>query len=230
MIQTMENHKFNSFIEISGYLKHITLVKLLPLFFLLFGFCKAISNLTSVGKNIIYVLNLYGVDVNFLMHSKSFFWLLVIPIALFYLVYAKPAPFFKHFYIFNILSVFAIITFFLWELKDKKVDPDKKFKWTELIRPVFMEKDYDVKKISTYLNWEKIPTIFFYMGATTSMKGEVYGIYKGLTVKNPSFMKKFIQFSLIICWIIYPIYGGLGYFVFRDYDDIKNAKNFVEAY
>ena len=212
MIETAEKFKFNSFAETTSYLNHLTVVKLIPLFFVMLGFKKCISNLTSMSETINHLITVFGGNIDFLVYKKSFIWIVTIPLIFVYLLYKKQTNFFKFFYFSSIFSIFAIITFLAVELyKGSKADTLPKGE-------------------HKLVNWSELVGTYFYMLATTSLKGQLFSIYKGLVIKNSQFMKKFISISLVFCWIIYPIYAGLGYFLYRENKSVTDGKGFIEAY
>ena len=212
LILTAEKFQFNSFAETTSYLNHMTLVKIIPFFYLLISFTKCVSNLTSITQSVNHLILVYGVRKELFVTKESFIWTLIIPLIFIYLLYYKQTLFFKYLYFSSILSILAIIVFLANELIKKYRDgtmivgSHKLFVWKELV-----------------------PS-YFYLMATTSLKGQLFSIYKGLLFKNSKFMTKFISISMVLCFSIYPIYALLGYSLFRDKENSLHDKSFVEVY
>lgn len=123
-------------------------------------------------------------------------------------MYKKDIAFLRYFFVANILSIIAIMIFFISECPN-------------IFNAVFNETSLsDLFKVNL---WKFIGCYFFCL-ATTSMKTELYNIFKGLKVRNSSFMNKFINLSFHICWFVYPGYAIQGYYIFRNNELVKDGK------
>ena len=215
MIEIAEKYNFTSFANTAGYLNHLTLVKVLPYFFIMVALTKCCSAIVSINQIMTQLLLIYHSQNTVITDPLSLTWAFIIPMFFIYLLYIKQTNFFTYFYISNFFAIVFVLLFISSELFINRIE----------IFADFMDKEHN-----WWIKPKNMISTYFTILATTSLKGKLFSIYKGLKMNKSRLMNKFIFISFYSCSLIYPILAGFGYFIYIENDKILSGKNFLDGY